>query len=116
MIGPMTADKPGPLRSLVDGAASVARDVRESVESSRAATGVPVPALDAALDVKITYLEVAQVPVGRLEAPDGTDGSRSRGIATPLIALCRASADAHPDLVDAVVEPVLAHRRRLARE
>ncbi len=120
--GSMSTEKHGVLRSLskvVEGAKSVRRDATESTRQARIAVSVPTPRADASLAEKIAYLEEAQLPIGRLEAPAGAAADDAgpgiaRGIALPLLELLKANVDTNPDLVDAVVEPLLAHRRTLS--
>lgn len=94
----------------VNGAKAVWRDGRASIANSRVTVSVDVPPATATVDEKLDYVDASRLTVGRLEAPE-EDGAR--GIAPPFLVLCRVAAKTHPELVDAVVEPLLAHRRRL---
>jgi hypothetical protein len=109
----MTSDRRGLLGSIVEEAKAVAEDARDSVADARATVATPPPGPQAPVMDKIAYVEQARLTVARLEAPDGAGDTRTRGIAEPLLALCRSTVDAHPDLVDAVLEPLLAQRRKL---
>ena len=111
----MTPEKRTFVESVIEGAKSVVGDARETTADARVAATTPVPGPGAPVVEKVAYLEASRLTVARLEAPDGTGDSRVRGIAVPLIELCRASVETHPALVDAVVEPLLAHRRTLGK-
>ncbi len=96
--------------AVVEGTKGVGRDLRDVTTNSRADIAIAVPPEGATIHEKLGYVDAARLTVGRLEAPEEDGG---RGIAPPFLALCRAAADTHPELVVAVVEPLLAHRRRL---
>ena len=109
-----------------EGFATVRKEVSEINAAVRLDMNTPVPPAGTPLEECLAYLELVDLYVGLDRADvvllDGSfdwtdaaalseDANYGDGINTPLVALCRANLETHPELVRQIVDALLAPRR-----